>query len=471
MRQAVYLSDSGPGIACIAVYLYPETDSQRIYKTGNMENAPIKEGQKRVVIIGGGFAGINLTRKLVRDKRFHITLVDKNNYNFFPPLIYQIATGFLETSSICYPFRKILRNKDNIRFHMGEVNRVDPATHTVYLNNDSIVYDYLVFATGTETNYFGNDNIKNNAIPMKTVNDAIEMRNTLLQRLELACITDDPAEKKKLLTIVVAGGGPTGVEVSGMLAELRHYAIRKDYPELHGYGGDIYLIDGNEHVLAPMSAKSQKNTYDALRRLGVKIKLQTRVKDFVNDQVILNDREPIPAKTLIWTTGVTARAFDGIPADSYGRGKRMIVDAYNKVKGVEDIYAIGDTSIMEGGDPAYPEGHPQLAQVALQMGKNLAHNFSAAASGKKLKTFSYYDKGTMAIIGRSKAVADLPSPKLHFHGFIAWVMWLVIHLFSLINYRNRLKTMYNWTVAYLTMDQSLRMIIKPINKKAINQQS
>jgi NADH:ubiquinone reductase (H+-translocating) len=435
-----------------------------------MENVTIKEGQKKVVIIGGGFAGINLARTLVHDKRFHITLVDKNNYNFFPPLIYQIATGFLETSSICYPFRKLLRNKENIRFHMGEVNRVDPATHTVYLNNGSVPYDYLVFATGTETNYFGNDNIKNNAIPMKTVNDAIEMRNTLLARLELACITEDPVEKKKLLTFVIAGGGPTGVEVSGMLAELRAYAIRKDYPELHGHGGEIYLIDGGEHLLAPMSPKSQKDTHDALRKLGVKIKLKTRVKDFVNDQVLFLEGAPILTKTLIWTAGVTARAFDGIPATSIGRGKRMLVNEFNQVAGVEDVYAIGDTSIMEKLDPNWPEGHPQLAQVALQQGKLLAGNFKALASNKPLKPFRYKDKGTMAIIGRNKAVADLPHPKLHFHGFIAWMMWLVIHLFSLINYRNRLKTMYNWTVAYFTMDQSLRMIIKPINKKAISSQ-
>lgn len=422
-----------------------------------------KDGIKKVIIIGGGFAGINLIQKLQRDKRFHITLVDKNNYNFFPPLIYQLATGFLETSSICYPFRKLFRGKENVRFHMGELLRVDPATQTCYLHNGELAYDYLVFATGTETNYFGNENIRRNAIPMKTVNDALEMRNTLLKRLERACVIQDPVERKKLLTIVIAGGGPTGVEISGMLAELRLYIARKDYPELEGQGGDIYLINGGDALLEPMSDKSQKHTYDALRRMGVKIKLNTRVKDFVDDQVVLSDGDPIITRNLIWATGVTACTFEGIPASSLGIGRRMITDAYNEVNDVSNIYAIGDTS-LQTHEEAFPKGHPQLAQVAMQQGKNLAKNFIAMANGKALTPFRYKDKGSMAIIGRNKAVADIPSPKIHVYGFVAWALWLLIHLYSLINYRNKLKTMYNWTVAYFTMDQALRMIIKPINR-------
>jgi len=426
-----------------------------------MESSGTQGQAIKVVIIGGGFAGINLARSLSRDKRFQITLVDKNNYNFFPPLIYQLATGYLETSSICYPFRKLFRDRPNLHFHMGEFHRVDPEAHAVYLSNGEIQYDYLVFATGTETNYFGNDNIKKNAIPMKNVNDALEMRNTLLKRLEVASITADPIERKKLTTIVIAGGGPTGVEVSGMLAELRKYVIRKDYPELHGQGGEIYLVNGGEALLEPMSTKSQKHTYDALRRLGVKIKLKTRVKDFVDDQVILNNGETINTKTLIWAAGVTASKLEGIPVASTGAGRRMMTDAFNRVIGVDDIFAIGDTCITTT-DKNFPDGHPQLAQVALQQGKNLAKNFSLMASEKPLRPFSYVDKGTMAIIGRNNAVADIPAPRLHFSGFIAWAMWLFIHLMALINYRNRLKTMYNWTVAYFTRDQALRMIIKPI---------
>lgn len=425
-----------------------------------MDNQGIKDQTIKVVVIGGGFAGINFVQRLQHDKRFQITLVDKNNYNFFPPLIYQLATGFLETSSICYPFRKLFREKPNLRFHMGELQKVDPATHTCYLNTGTLQYDYLVFATGTETNYFGNENIKKNAIPMKTVNDALDMRNTLLKRLELACVMEDPVERKKLLTIVIAGGGPTGVEISGMLAELRLYVARKDYPELYGQGGEIYLVNGGETLLEPMSTKSQKHTYEALRKLGVKIKLKTRVKDFVDDEVVFSNGETIQTKTLIWAAGVTAMLFDGIPAASTGPGRRMMVDAFNKVIGVDDIYAIGDTC-LQTTDENFPQGHPQLAQVAMQQGKNLAKNFSALANNQPLKPFHYKDKGSMAIIGRNKAVADIPKPHLHFKGFIAWFMWLFIHLVSLINYRNKLKTMYNWTVAYFTRDQALRMIIRP----------
>ncbi|MBW8682784.1 NAD(P)/FAD-dependent oxidoreductase [Chitinophaga rhizophila] len=426
-----------------------------------MESSETKGQAIKVVIIGGGFAGINLARKLQRDKRFRITLVDKNNYNYFPPLIYQLATGFLETSSICYPFRKLFRDKPNLNFHMGEFQRVDPVTRSVFLNNGELQYDYLVFATGTETNYFGNENIKKDAIPMKTVNDALEMRNRLLKRLEVASITKDPIERKKLTTVVIAGGGPTGVEVSGMLAELRKYVIRKDYPELEGQGGEIYLVNGGESLLEPMSPKSQKHTFDALRRLGVKIKLKTRVKDFVDDQVILNNGETIQTKTLIWAAGVTASLHEGIPIASTGPGRRMMTDAFNRVIGVDDIYAIGDTCLTKT-DKNFPEGHPQLAQVALQQGRNLAKNFSLMVDDKPLRPFSYVDRGSMAIIGRNNAVADIPSPKLHFNGFIAWVMWLFIHVMALINYRNKLKTIYNWTVAYFTRDQALRMIIKPI---------
>jgi NADH:ubiquinone reductase (H+-translocating) len=426
-----------------------------------MESSETKEQAIRVVIIGGGFAGINLAKKLQHDKRFDITLVDKNNYNYFPPLIYQLATGFLETSSICYPFRKLFRGMSNLNFHMGEFQKVDPVAHTVYLNNGEVQYDYLVFATGTETNYFGNENIRKDAIPMKTVNDALEMRNRLLKRLETASVTKDPIERKKLTTVVIAGGGPTGVEVSGMLAELRKYVIRKDYPELQGQGGEIYLVNGGESLLEPMSVKSQKHTYDALRRLGVRIKLKTRVKDFIDDQVILNNGETIQTKTLIWAAGVTATLHEGIPIASTGPGRRMMTDGYNRVIGVDDIFAIGDTCLTKT-DKNFPEGHPQLAQVALQQGRNLAKNFSLMVDNKSLIPFSYVDKGTMAIIGRNNAVADIPSPRLHFNGFIAWAMWLFIHLMALVNYRNKLKTMYNWTVAYFTRDQALRMIIKPI---------
>jgi|SRR5450432_160427 len=414
---------------------------------------------KRLVIIGGGFGGVNLALQLKDDPDFSITLVDKNNYNFFPPLIYQVATGFLENSNISYPFRKLFRRYSNIHFRLGELLKVDPTAHTILLNNGEIGYDFLVFATGAESNYFGMENIRKHCIPMKNVNDALEMRNTLLQRIELATITSDPVERRKLLTIVVAGGGPTGVEVSGMLADLRVHSFSKDYPELVGTGAKIYLVDGGEHLLAPMSTASQNDTYDALIKMGVVIKLKTQVKEYLGDKVILSTGEEIETRNLIWTAGVTAMVFDGIPPACYGRGKRMLADPYNKVIGVEDVYAIGDTC-MQTHEGAYPNGHPQLAQVSIQQGKLLGSNLKSSAYGKPLKPFKYHDKGTMAIIGRNKAVCDLPNG-IHFKGFIAWFMWLFIHLISLINYRNRIKTLYNWTVAYLNKDQSLRFIVRP----------
>jgi len=422
----------------------------------------IKQDQrkaKRLVIIGGGFGGVNLALQLKNDPEFQITLVDKNNYNFFPPLIYQVATGFLENSNISYPFRKLFRKYKNIQFRLGELLRVDPATHSITLNNGELPYDYLVFATGAESNFFGMENIRRNSIPMKNVNDALEMRNVLLQRVEQATITQDPVERKKLVTIVVAGGGPTGVEVSGMLADLRVHSFSKDYPELKGSGAEIYLVDGSEHLLAAMSESSQKDTYLALKKMGVKIKLQTRVKDFTGEKVELTNGEIIETKNLIWTAGVTAIRFPGIPETCYGPGKRLLADPFNKVIGLEDIYAIGDTS-LQMHEAAYPAGHPQLAQVSIQQALLLAANLKSGSQEKPLKPFLYKDKGTMAIIGRNKAVADLPH-HIHFKGFIAWFIWLFVHLTSLISYRNRVKTLYNWMVAYLNKDQALRFIVRP----------
>ena len=414
----------------------------------------------KVVIIGGGFAGINLALSLGNHNEFEVTLVDKNNYNFFPPLIYQVATAFLEPSSISYPFRKLFSGKDNLHFRLGELQKVVPAENKIVLDNGELSYDYLVFATGAETNYFGMENVRKNAIPMKTLEDAIAMRNKLLQQMEQAAISNDPVHAKKLLTVVIAGGGPTGVEISGMFAEMRNGILRKEYPELAGKGSEIYLVDGSEALLSPMSKKSQQNTYDDLRKLGVKIRLNTHVKDYVNDTVIFDDGEAIETKNLIWAAGVTAKVFEGIPTESYGRGRRMIVDQFNKVQSTTNIYAIGDTC-LQITDPNYTGGHPQVAQVAIQQGKKLAKNLKHIADGKTPEAFEYYDKGSMAIIGKNKAVVDLPTPKLHFKGFFAWLIWLFIHLLSLITYRNRIRTFYNWMIAYLTKDQSLRMIIKP----------
>ncbi|HQE34246.1 MAG TPA: NAD(P)/FAD-dependent oxidoreductase [Flavobacterium alvei] len=420
----------------------------------------------QIVIIGGGFAGINLAKDLSNHKGIEVILVDKNNYNFFPPLIYQVATAFLEPSSISYPFRKFFAGKKNLQFRLGELQKVIPAENKIILNNGELHYDQLVFATGAETSFFGMENVKKNAIPMKTLNDAIEMRNTLLKNLEKAAITKDIRKRRQLLTIVVAGGGPTGVEVSGMFAEMRKNILLKEYPELETSASNIYLVDGGDALLSPMSKESQADTLEAVTKLGVLVKLNTRVVDYKDDTVYFENGETIQTKNLIWAAGVSAKVFEGIPTESYGRGKRMITDAFNKVNTTENIYAIGDTCIQLS-DENFPSGHPQVAQVAIQQGENLAENFKMMLKNKPLKPFKYNDKGSMAIIGKNKAVVDLPKPKMHFKGFLAWMIWLFVHLMSLITYRNRINTFYHWMIAYFSKDQSLRMIIRPDKKSKV----
>jgi NADH dehydrogenase len=322
---------------------------------------------KKIVIVGGGFAGINLANGLAEKKDFHVTVVDRNNYNFFPPLLYQVATGYLEPSNISYPFRRLWRRKENVRFHMAEFRRVVPEEKKVVLSTGEMSYDYLVFATGTRTNYFGLENVQKNALPMKTLNDALELRNYLLQIMESAARATVEDERKKLLTIVVAGAGPTGVEVSGMLAEMKKKIVPRDYPELARYSHEahIYLVDAAEKVLATMSEQSQADSFNALTRLGVEIKLGLQVKDYIDDTVVSTNGQTIQTKSLVWAAGVTSSVFEGIPLSCYGRGKRLIVDEYNALKGMPNIFAIGDTSIQTS-DIKFPNGHPQLAQVAIQ---------------------------------------------------------------------------------------------------------
>ncbi len=420
---------------------------------------------KRIVIIGGGFAGLNLATN-IKSNKYHITLVDRNNYIFFPPLLYQVATGFLEPGNISYPYRKMLRNKSNINFKLGEISEVLPEQNKVLLTTGELEYDYLVFATGTETNYFGMESVKKKAIPMKTINDAIEMRNYILKQMEVATtLISDKEKLHKKMTIVVAGGGPTGVEISGMIAEMQTSVIRKDYPEFEkaGVQSDIYLVDGAAQLLTPMSKKSQDDTFKALTKLDVKVILNAQVKDYTGDKVYLSNGQIIETENLIWAAGVTAQVFNGIPKESYGPGKRLITDSNNKVEGLQNVYAIGDTC-LQTTDSNFPNGHPQVAQVALQQGKNLAKNFTRIAENNSLVSFKYKDKGSMAIIGRNKAVADIP-PKLHFNGFIAWVIWIFIHLISLVHYRNKVTTLFNWITSYFTKDQALRMIIRPTVKQ------
>jgi len=415
---------------------------------------------KHIVIIGGGFAGINLAEKLADKDGIIVTLVDKNNYNFFPPLLYQVATGFLEVSNITYPFRKLFAGKKNISFRMASLEKIIPEEKRLILNNGQLTYDYLVMATGTESNYFGMENIRKAGLPMKTIDDAVNLRNYILQKTEEATLIEDPDERKKLTTIVIAGGGPTGVELAGMLSQIKRNVLSKEYPELAKQESTIYLVDALPVVLAPMSEKSQKYTKETLLKMGVKVVLSKQVKDYIDDAVVFADGDKIPTKLLIWTAGVSAKTFEGIPEASYGKGKRLLVNQYNQVNNLPDIYAIGDTC-LQTTDKDWDKGHPQLAQVAIQQGKNLAKNFIALQQNKSLTAFKYNDKGSMAIIGRSKAVAEIPKPKIFFKGFIAWMAWLFVHLFSLVNFRNKLKTFANWTMSFFTRDQAMRIIVRP----------
>ena len=420
------------------------------------------ENKKHVVIVGGGFAGLQLMKGLDRSDKYKITLVDINNYNFFPPLLYQLAAGFMEPSSISYPFRRLLRQHKNARFRMGVLKEVVPAENKVILSNGELGYDILVMATGAESNFFGNKNVEEKAMPMKTVGDALMLRNLVYTRLERATRTEDKEVRRKLLSFAIAGAGPTGVELSGIFAEMKQNIMKKDYPELSQSDlGDIYLIDGQKTVLAPMSKKAQEYTEKALLKKGVKLKMGVFVKDFVNDEVVLSDGTILEARNLIWAAGVSAKTFKGIDDKEYlGRGKRMKTDAYNKMEGFDNIYAIGDSCIMTA-DPNYPEGHPQLAQVAIQQADNLAANMTNDL--QKPKPFSYVDKGSMAIIGRNEAVADLPK-NIFIKGFWAWAIWAFIHIMSLVNFRNKMRAFYNWVGYYISKDQSYRMVLKPNDK-------
>ncbi len=417
---------------------------------------------RHIVIIGGGFGGLTLLKNLAGAAGFEITLVDKNNYNFFPPLLYQVATGFLEVSNISYPYRMLMRKWKNARFHLAELLSVVPEENKILLSTGEMSYDHLVFATGAATNYFGLENVEKNALPMKTLDDAIELRNHLLLQMEAAAILPEGPEKRKHLNIVVAGAGPTGIEISGMLADIRKTIFPKDYPEIAGNSpaGHIYLVSSTEVVLKPMSGKSQTDALSYLKGMGVDVLLQVQVKDYDGEKITLSNGDIIESKTLVWATGVAGLFFGGMPRSSYSRGNRLIVDAYNKVAGFENIYAIGDCCAQQH-EKNYPNGHPQLAQPAIQQGKNLARNLQRREAGLEQRVFSYWDKGSMAIIGRNKAVLDLAGNKGHFRGFSAWVMWLFVHMVSLVTAKNMVTTFFKWTTAYFSRDQSLRMIIRP----------
>ncbi|MGC3944628.1 MAG: NAD(P)/FAD-dependent oxidoreductase [Chryseolinea sp.] len=417
----------------------------------------------RIVVIGGGFAGLNFIKHL-SSSDFEVTLVDKNNFNYFTPLLYQVATGFLEPSSISYPLRKLVNTK-GFNFRQGELCSIDSDNSRIKLTDgDELEYDHLVIAAGTKTNFFGNANIQEKAFELKEISDALSMRNALIRILERASVESDPNVRAKLLTIVIAGGGPTGVEVAGMLAEMNEQIVGEDYPELEEERLEIHIVDGGPHLLAPMSDKSHRAAFDVLTRLDVHVHLNELVKRFEDDTVYLSSGNTIESATLIWSAGVVANSFDGIAPQVIGKGKRLLTDGFNKVSGYDNVYAIGDISI-QFTDPVYPNGHPQLAQPAIQQGKTLAKNLNALVKGKRQKAFKYFDRGDMAIIGKGYAVADLFKHKLHLGGLLGLLAWLLIHVISLVNYNNKVKTLYNWAIAYLTSDPSLRMIFQPNGKQ------
>lgn len=413
----------------------------------------------RIVIVGGGFAGLNLAKKLADNPGYEIVLVDKNNYHFFPPLLYQVSTAFIEASNISYPFRRMFQSKPRFSFFMGALLNIDSSANIIETDNGTLPYDYLVLAMGTETNYFGMENVRRKALPMKSIDDALELRNHVLLKLEEAARSEDAAEREKLGNIVIAGGGPTGVEIAGMLAEMGGNIVKKDYPTAARKGlGRIYLVDALDRLLAPMSGKSQQEAAKVLKGLGVNVLLNTSVKDYVDERVFFANGESISSATLIWTSGVIAREAPGLPAEVIGRGRRIIVDEYNRVAGFENVFAIGDVCLQQS-DTKFPQGHPQLAQVAIQQGLLLARNFLNISATKPLVPFQYKDKGSMAIIAKFKAVVDLPNG--FFKGFLAWLVWLFIHIIPIAGFRNKLKLAFNWFWSFATNDPTLRLIIRP----------
>ena len=420
---------------------------------------------KKIIVVGGGFAGINLMKKLWKDRRFQVTIVDPDNYHFFPPLLYQVATAFIEPSNISYPYRRMIEGRSNMNFHYGALTKVIPEENKIETTNGTLEYDYLVIAVGTETNFFGIQNVKNYALPMKSIDDAINMRNHLLLNLEKAAITKDPKEKESLLNIVIAGGGPSGVEIAGMLAEMGRTILRNEYPEIHRGISKIHLKDASPTLLGPMSHTAQKSSEKVLKNLGVQITLNAIVKDYVNGEVVLADGKRIPTNSLIWTTGVTGRDVPGILPSQVGRGRRILVDEFNKVKESNNIFAIGDIC-LQTTDKNYPDGHPQLAQVAIQQGTLLGENFRRMESGKDLKPFAYNNKGSMAIISKYEAVADLP--KVSFTGFFAWLIWLFVHIIPLVGFRNKVKLAFSWFWSFITNNPTLRLIIRPKKRAECN---
>ncbi|PHR98372.1 MAG: FAD-dependent oxidoreductase [Leeuwenhoekiella sp.] len=424
----------------------------------------IPDSQKpRIVIIGGGFGGMNLIKKLKKTD-YQVVLLDKRNFHTFQPLLYQVSTSGLEPESIAYPLRKIIRNQKNMHFRIAEVERIDTNLKKVRTDIGDIAYDYLVIATGTRTNFFGNKTIEENAVWMKSLPQALNIRSLMFENLEKANRTEDPVKRKEFLRFVIAGAGPTGVELSGAIAELRSNVLQADYPDMDTSEIEIHLIEGADRVLPPFSEKSSAKAQKFLEDMGVTIHLETFVANYENNRVTTKGDLTLDTATFIWSAGVTGASIEGFEATSLmPKLNRYKVDKYNRVAGFDNIYAIGDIALMETED--WPKGHPQVAQPAIQQGKNLGKNFINMEKGKDLVPFDYFDKGSMATIGRNKAVVDIG--KLQFGGFFAWFIWMFIHLWFLVGFRNRVVTFFNWTYSYINYDKAARLIVRPFKQNKI----
>lgn len=414
----------------------------------------------RIVVIGGGFAGISFINQLQKQK-VQVVLFDRHNYHTFQPLLYQVSTAGLEPDSIAYPLRKIFRKNKDFHFRLAEVLHINTKSKTITTSIGSLSYDYLVIATGTRTNFFGNKNIEENSMPMKTIPQALDIRSLMLQNIEAADITTSVTERNRLLNFVIAGAGPTGVELAGALAEFRKGILENDYPEIDEDEMQVHLIEGSDRVLQPMSEQASKKAYDFLTQLGVKIHLNTFVKDY-DGRTVITEKENFETATFIWAAGVTGAPVAGIDVGHMvERANRYKVDRFNKIEGNEDVFALGD--IAQISSELYPHGHPQVAQPAIQQGRRLGKNFKRMFAGKEMLAFRYIDKGTMATIGRNKAVCDIKNK--HFAGVLAWFLWMFVHLWFLVGFRNRAITFFNWTYSYINYDRAARLIIRPFKKK------
>lgn len=414
----------------------------------------------RIVVLGAGFAGLQVALGADAD-HYQVVLIDKNNYHLFQPLLYQVASAGLEPDSIAYPIRKTLHNKKNTYYRLAEVLEIDQKTSTINSNIGDLKYDYLIIASGATNNYFGNKTIEENSMPMKSLTDALNLRSKILGNFEIALNTKDLNIREELMNIVIVGAGPTGIELAGSLAELRNKVLPKDFPDLDFRKMHIHLIEAAPRVLSSMSEASSAKAHKYLKQLGVNVWLGMLVTNYENNTVSTNTDTTFRADTLIWSAGVAGNFPTGIEKEDLGRGNRIIIDDFCKMKSSSNIYAIGDAAIIQS--ESYPNGLPMLGSVAMQQGKYLTESFNKMARKKTVKPFVYNDKGTMATIGRNQAVVELGSFK--FQGFFAWVAWMFVHLMLLVGFRNRVVVFINWAWNYLQFNNGLRLIIRPYKKK------